>query len=141
MRLLPPLVVLLCALACSRADAQQSDPRLGFEPPVLVQPPRTGIPALAVAAGLLGEAALNLALLPVCHADWYPSDAEEFCVVSSYVFAGVGIAVGVPSLIIGLVRYRRHQEWKARKRGLALLEPLGMGVVPKGAVLRLELRF
>lgn len=138
MRLIP-LAALLCLISVA-ASAQLSDERLGYPPPTFEQRPRSGVGGVVVGSAALGMALLNVATLPICFADFYPSGAQDGCVIGSLALAGVDVVVGVPSLVLGLIRLRRYRDWK-QQRALALVERLGAGASPSGATLRYTLRF
>lgn len=141
-RLLALLVLLLVALSVpTRSFAQFTDGSVGFPPPELERKPPSGVGAMAVGAGALGFAGLNLVTLPICHVDLYPSEAERACVISSLVLAAGGVAIGVPSLVLGLVRYKRYQAWRARKLGLSSREGFDFAARLGGASLHYVARF
>jgi len=115
------LVVISLAPGASRAQDT-----IGFAPPVIEPAPPSGIGAIAVGSAALGLAALNLATLPVCYLDVYPSAAKDGCIIGSLAIAGVGVAVGVPSLVLGLKRRARYRAWRSSHPALGVLEQVGV---------------
>lgn len=80
--------------------------------------PSTGNGLIVAGWIATGLGVLNLATLPICFADFYPEDAEDLCVIGSAAIGGVGLALGVPFLIVGYNNKADYREWQARK-GLA----------------------
>jgi hypothetical protein len=76
--------------------------------------PSTGTGLVVVGWIATGLGVLNLATLPICFADFYPEDAETLCVIGSATIGGVGLALGVPFLIVGYSQKADYREWKAR---------------------------
>jgi hypothetical protein len=107
-RLLPAL-----SLALSSRSALAQD---GYHDPNDLQP-STGTGLIVAGWIAVGVGLLNLATLPICFADFYPSESKDLCVGMSAAIAGVGVAVGVPLLIIGYNQRADYKEWKQR-RGL-----------------------
>lgn len=127
MRSFPLLALLLISLFDPlAAQAQVAEGSAGYPPPMLEGPPRSGIGGIAVGAGALGIAALNLVTMPICFAEVYPSAAKDGCVIASLVLAGLGVSVALPSLLLGLHRHARYKEWKARQRAFAPREQLSL---------------
>lgn len=149
MKLLP-LALALAALcfAASTALAQPAAvaaPNNTTLPPLasdLDPPPPSGIGALVMGGVGIGLGTINLATIPVCTAEFYPSEATSVCIGMSI---GIGVAllgVGIPSLVIGKLRRERYRAWRERHRApTALLE--GLQVVPRngGGQLLLQARF
>src|SRR5690349_1387784 len=131
MRRLPSalaLAALLCfSFGSARAQpAPAAAPAATTLPPLasdLDPPPASGIGALVMGGVGIGLGTINLATIPVCTADFYPSEAAGVCIGLSI---GVGVAllgVGIPSLIVGKLRRERYRAWRERHRApSALLE-------------------
>jgi hypothetical protein len=80
--------------------------------------PSTGTGLIVAGWIATGIGVLNLATLPICFADFYPEDSENLCVIGSATLGGVGLALGVPFLIVGYNNKADYREWQAR-RGMA----------------------
>lgn len=96
--------------------------------------PPSGIGGIVMGAVGLGLGGINLATLPVCYASFYPDDAETLCVHASLGVGSVLIAVGIPSLIVGIVRRKRYKKWREQRaqrgsllRGIAVAPLRGGG--------------
>jgi hypothetical protein len=149
------LVLLLCLSFSQRVSAQTaggtsvaSAPLLFARPPegVLRPAPQASPPngraGLIVGGIALGLAAVNLALLPVCHADFYrENDAETPCVVISYIYAGLATTVGIISLAIGSRRRAQFREWQALHQSVTLLEGVRLSATRGGAGLAFRTTF
>ncbi len=109
------LLGLFSVLSASSAEAQARAPS-GEYAPSLDPRPRSGLGGVIAGGAALGIAALNLVTLPMCSASFYPSDAEESCVVLSIAFASIASVVAVPALSVGLVRRKKYKAWRARQR-------------------------
>jgi hypothetical protein len=105
-RLLPEFSASLAAIPAAQARAGYRDPS---DPQ-----PSTGTGLIVAGWIATGLGLLNLATLPVCYADFYPSEAQDTCVTLSAVLAGVGISLGVPFLIIGYNKRADYKAWKKR---------------------------
>jgi hypothetical protein len=113
----------------------------GYPPPALEARPPTGIAAIAVGAGALALSLEQLVTIPICYADWYPGEVFP-CAVASAVVAGVGLAVGLPSLLVGLRRRAKYKAWQQRQHApSALLGPVSFWGAANGAGVRFNLRF
>jgi hypothetical protein len=111
-------------------------PSTGWSPYGRVdQAPASGMVQLVMGWGLVGVGLLNLALLPVCYADFYPKDGKELCVGASIGIAAAGVAVGIPLLLWGYNKRAAYKDWKAR-RGLSYhLSNLGLAAGSGGGSL------
>lgn len=107
-RLSPPLSLSISAVPAAQAQVGYRDPS---DPQ-----PSTGTGLIIAGWIATGIGLLNFALLPVCSADFYPSDAEDSCIALSAVFGGVGLSLGIPFLIIGYNNRADFKEWKERNR-------------------------
>jgi len=98
-------LTLLPATAWSQSapSAPPSDPQ-----------PSTGTGLVVAGWIATGIGVLNLATLPICFADFYPEESEDLCVGASAVIGGVGLALGVPFLIVGYNNKADYREWQAR---------------------------
>jgi hypothetical protein len=143
------LIVLVGALLRSSASAQSYSvqPAQSYQPqpnPAAIHDPRppSGIGGIVVGSAALGVAGLNLVTMPICFASFYPAGADDDCAVLSGVFAAIGVAVGLPSLIVGRRRRARYKEWRARQRPYAeLLRGLRVDVAEGRAGLALSATF
>jgi hypothetical protein len=70
---------------------------------------------------LSGVGAMNLALIPVCHADFYPKEQSDLCVTLSIGVGIVGLGVGVPLLAVGYSKRHTYKEWRSRHPVLSQL--------------------
>jgi hypothetical protein len=135
---------LLLALAGAASAAAQ--PAAGYQPPPLEYgypppaepPPRSGLGALIVGSIGMGIGTLNLATLPVCFADFFPSEEQTWCVAEAAVFAGLGLGVGIPVFVLGRRRRAAYKEWQRRQP--PPLRPTG-SLRLQGTGMRWELRF
>lgn len=64
---------------------------------------------IATAGGLVA-----LAIIPVCFADFYPSQGSSVCAIGQGVIGGVALTLGVTFLIIGSGQRSRYKAWKER---------------------------
>ena len=76
--------------------------------------PSTGTGLVVAGWIATGIGVLNLATLPICFADFYPEESENLCVIGSATLGGVGLALGIPFLIVGYNNKADYREWKAR---------------------------
>ena len=90
---------------------------------------------------VLGVGVLNAALLPVCHADFYPEDSETACVALTAVYVVGAAIVGATSLSIGYSRRARYRDWKAQHKTARLLEHLQLGAGKDSALIGLRTTF
>jgi hypothetical protein len=136
------LAVAAIALPLASPAAAQARARLeyGYPPPTFEAPPRSGIGAIAVGAGALGISLEQLLTIPLCYADWYPVEVFP-CAVASATVAGVGLAVGLPSLLVGLRRRARYKAWRQRQHARVALGPVSFWGAANGGGLRVNLRF
>lgn len=102
--------------------------------------PPSGIGGLILGYGGIGLGALNLALIPVCSADFYPSDAEDLCVAFSIAYGVIGIGAGIPLAIMGHVRRARYLKWRDEHAQTARFLPQ-IGVLPDPSAPGLTARF
>ncbi len=75
-----------------------------------------------------GAGALNLAQLPVCYADFYPSEAGDLCVGLSIGIGIVGLGVGIPMLISGYSERATHKKWESQHAILNQLSHTGVAM-------------
>jgi hypothetical protein len=85
--------------------------------------PSTGVGMIVAGWILGGIGVLNLATLPLCYADFYPSNAEDLCVALSAVIGGLGLGIGIPLLIVGYNNRSDYKDWQ-RRHGQAALPGL-----------------
>lgn len=83
-------------------------------------PPSSGNGQIIAGWIASGWGALNLALLPVCYAEFYPQKGKGICIGLSIGFAAVGLGVGIPLLAIGYHKHSNYDEWR-RSHGLSAL--------------------
>ena len=88
---------------------------LSAQTTIETEEPRSNGLGLTIAGGIVtGLGALNLAISPVCRADFYREangdTASNVCFYGSLIGGGILLAVGVPMLVVGLVR---RSAWKA----------------------------
>src|SRR5687768_8859083 len=103
-RLIPSLELAIDAMPLAQVEANRvSEAR-----------PSTGTGLIVVGWIAVGIAALNLATLPICYADFYPRESEDLCVGASLVIAGIGVSLGIPFLIVGYVNRSNYNDWKER---------------------------
>jgi len=88
-----------------------------------------------------GLGVLNLATLPICFADFYPEESEDLCVGASAVIGGVGLALGVPFLIVGYNQKADYREWRARNGIAYHLMNTQVTLASDGASLRYSASF
>jgi len=74
--------------------------------------PSSGVALTIVGAVALGIGALNFASIPICSADFYPRDSRDTCVVASVAVGVVGVAAGLPMLLVGLHQRSKYREWR-----------------------------
>jgi hypothetical protein len=124
-RLTIAFLVLVCALfSASPAAAERAAPSLlpalKLSVPALTSDPRPSTGTGLIVAGwiLTGIGVLNLAFIPACSADFYPPEAEDTCVAASAVLGGIGVALGVPFLIIGYNQRSDYKDWRERNSTL-----------------------
>ncbi|MEY4577578.1 MAG: hypothetical protein RL701_2281 [Pseudomonadota bacterium] len=97
--------------------------------------PSSGMGQRVAGFVLIGLGALNLALLPVCFADFYPENSQNLCKVTSITVGAAALTIGIPLLIWGYVLKGRQSEWK-HNRGLAYhVNKLTFAAQSGGAVL------
>lgn len=82
------------------------------------EPPSSGVGKRVGGFVLVGMGVLNLGLIPVCFADFYPDSGREVCKVTSIAIGAVGLSVGVPLLIWGYAQRSERMKWN-RAHGLA----------------------
>ena len=124
------IVLLCCCIWVSQVSAQSArlSPELspslvGAAPASWMLDPRANEPSSGLGPIIAGWAVsgfgvLNGAAIPVCFADFYPKKAKDICIGASIAVAGVGLAVGIPLLIIGYNQKAARNAWR-EKRGLA----------------------
>jgi len=76
--------------------------------------PSTGTGQIIVGWIATGVGAVNLATLPVCYADFYPSESKDLCVGASLGLGVVGLGLGIPFLAVGYSNRSDYLEWKKR---------------------------
>jgi hypothetical protein len=83
-------------------------------PPVAspAERPSTGLGALVTGGVFTGVGGLNLLTAPICTTSLIRSDLQTTCVTASLVVAGVGLAVGVPLMVIGANQRAEYNDWK-----------------------------
>lgn len=96
--------------------------------------PSSGLGFLIPGAIMTGVAGLNLATAPVCRTDFYVGLAgrsgSDICLVLSLVVGGVLAVVGIPLLVIGILRRGAWKEWNEKYgRPEALYDPVSRGIV------------
>jgi hypothetical protein len=74
--------------------------------------PSTGIGYLVTGGILTGVGAANLLTAPLCTTSLIRSDLQNFCLTASLVVAGVGLAVGIPLIVVGSNKRAEYNEWK-----------------------------
>jgi hypothetical protein len=133
-----PLLIALLLLSAAERTAAQSQPaeKVAVLPALaratptanwMLQhdaPPSSGIPQVVVGWAALGIGVLNLALIPVCFADFYPDKGRDICKYGSIGLGAVGLAVGIPFLIMGYNQRARRADWERKRNGFGLLENL-----------------
>ncbi len=62
----------------------------------------------------LGLGVLNLATSPLCYTDIIDPELQDVCLGASLVVGGVGLAVGIPLLIVGYNKRADLLEWRER---------------------------
>lgn len=77
--------------------------------------PPSGIGGIVMGAVGLGLGGINLATIPVCYASYYPADAKDLCVALSIGLGSALVAVGIPSLIVGIIRRKRYKAWRQER--------------------------
>lgn len=80
--------------------------------------PSSGIGAVVTGSILLGVGALNLVTIPVCFMDSYPEASQDLCVGLSAGLGGTLVSVGLPLLIVGVVKRKRFKAWRRRNTAL-----------------------
>ena len=123
------LAIFLSVLSVSQASlaqvsgwesAKMASPTLAFSLPGVgladastEAEPSSGLGLIIPGWILTGVGAANLATMPLCFADFYEDfGVKEVCIAGSIVFAGVGLGLGVPFLIVGYGQRRRHKAWE-----------------------------
>jgi hypothetical protein len=81
--------------------------------------PSSGVGLVVAGWIATGVGLLNFAVLPLCSADFYPPDQEDFCVGVQVGVGSVGLLVGIPLLIIGYNQRADYKAWKTRNYGAA----------------------
>ena len=125
------VVVALSALGlivvCSTVSAQ-APARLeyGYPPPPREPTPPRGIAAMIVGIGGLALGAEQLLTIPICNADFYTLEDPKFCLGRKLTTAGLALAVGIPSLLVGLRRRARYKAWRARQGVTGHVAPFGL---------------
>jgi hypothetical protein len=127
-RLLPLCLVLLSLIVACNAAAQASAEHEVPPPPVAEhyssgKPPPSGIGGIVLGAVGLGLGAINLASIPICHSSLYPANAADLCFGLSIGLGAALVGVGIPSLIVGIIRRKRYKEWRSQRvaqRGIDL---------------------
>jgi hypothetical protein len=74
--------------------------------------PSTGIGYLVTGGVLTGVGGLNLLTAPLCTTSLITSDLQSPCLIASLVVAGVGLAVGIPLIVVGANKRAEYNEWK-----------------------------
>jgi hypothetical protein len=74
--------------------------------------PSTGIGLLVTGGIFTGIGGLNLLTAPLCTTNLVTSDLQSVCLTASLVVAGVGLAVGIPLMVIGANQRAEYNEWK-----------------------------
>ncbi len=67
---------------------------------------------------LSGYGVVNLALIPVCRADFYPENARDICVALSIGVGVAGLGVGIPLLVLGYNRRAKRKAWEQQHSAL-----------------------
>lgn len=102
--------------------------------------PSSGISQIVIGYVGVGLALVNLALIPVCYADFYPAGGKDLCVGLSIGIGAVGLAVGIPLLIVGYNKRANRGAWRER-RGLSYhLSNLRLGALHGGGTLTYRAR-
>jgi hypothetical protein len=104
--------------------AQSGGQIVAFEPlQAAPRPPKRGIAGIVVGSVASGLTVLNLAAVPLCSLDYYEeNDMDDFCRVSSFVFAGAFATAAIVALSIGIPRRRAYKAWQRQHR-MALEAP------------------
>jgi hypothetical protein len=136
-------VVSLCIAAvlvgcCAGGASAQARSEYGYSPPILEPRPPSGIGAMVVGYGGIALGVEQLLTIPICYADFYPFQAERPCLIASLTVASVALAVGIPSLVVGLHRRERYKAWRQRQLSA---RQLGLFGDASGGGLRYAARF
>ena len=85
--------------------------------------PSTGLGLLITGIIMSGVGVTNLAVSPICRADFYVkktgTEGSDACFYTSLVVGGAVAAVGIPLLIVGISKRMDYVEWRARHQALA----------------------
>ncbi|MCA9623855.1 MAG: hypothetical protein KC731_32760 [Myxococcales bacterium] len=120
----------------STAAAQEAPPPEGF-PGGYDPEPSKGTGMIIGGAILTGIGGLNLLTAPLCTVDdLIPNaDVQRGCVIGSLVVGGVGLAVGLPLLIVGVGQRSDYRDWEARHPYAGWLKDIRVDASPGGASL------
>jgi len=103
---------------------------LSAQTSIETEEPRSNGLGLTIAGGILtGIGALNLAITPVCRADFYREAngdvGSDVCFYGSLIGGGIFLAVGVPMLVVGLVRRSAWKAWHETNQVFFRIDPEG----------------
>lgn len=115
------LFTLLLAQPSARAQVTPREPR-----------PPSGIGGIVVGWAGVGWGVLNFATLPLCFADFYPSEARPVCTATSITLGAGGLIAAAIGLGVGYPRRAAYKRWRARQLPRVELAP-----TPHGALVRL----
>jgi hypothetical protein len=141
------LGILLIALLLPEQGAAQAALENEVPPPVAARfgsygKPPSGIGGIVMGAVGLGLGGINLATIPVCYASFYPAEAKDLCVWASVGVGSALVAVGIPSLIVGIIRRKRYKAWRQQRvLNGATLKSIAVAPVLGGGQLLLRAAF
>ncbi len=120
--------------AQERGGYDQPDPGESSEYVLDEPPPSSGLGLVISGSVLTGLGALNMATSPICLVDsLVRDDIETACVAACMIVGGTMFAVGLPLLIVGVVKRGKYKEWREQHPGYAALTNVGVSAGQHGA--------
>ncbi len=131
--LMPWVLSVTPSLIASPCFAESGQTSPSAETQAVDPEPSSGLGMMIPGWVLVGDGALNLALMPLCFVDLFgTSNIKGVCLGTSIGFGVVGFGVGIPLLVAGYRKRKRHQTWESNQLATHL-ERTQVTALPGGA--------